>query len=52
MRAALWWRTPHSRASGSQMLVLTDDLQLHLALVNRGVDSINFNHLRTFFWHS
>jgi hypothetical protein len=34
------------------MLVLTDDLQLHLALVNRGADSINFNHIRTFFWHS
>jgi hypothetical protein len=34
------------------MLVLTDDLQLHLALVNRGIDSINFNHIRTAFWHS
>jgi hypothetical protein len=34
------------------MLVLTDDLPLHLALLNRGADSINFNHLRTFFWDS
>jgi predicted nucleic acid-binding protein len=32
------------------MLVLTDDLQLYLALLDRGVDSINFNHIRTFFW--
>lgn len=36
----------------TSMLVLTDDLQLHITLQNRGVDSINFNHLRAFFWHS
>lgn len=33
------------------MLVLTDDLELHVSLLNRGVDSINFNHIRTYFWH-
>ncbi len=29
------------------LLVLTDDLALYLALQCRGIDSINFNHLRT-----
>lgn len=32
------------------MLVLTDDLELHIALLNRRVDTINFNHIRTAFW--
>ncbi len=35
-------------ASESPMLVLTDDLTLSVALTQRGIDSINFNHLRTF----
>ena|SRR5579862_5297826 len=33
-------------ASESPMLVLTDDLELSVALTQRGVDTINFNHLR------
>jgi hypothetical protein len=32
------------------MLVLTDDLQLYTTLTNRGVDAINFNHIRTYAW--
>jgi hypothetical protein len=28
------------------ILVLTDDLQLQLALQRRGVDALNFNHIR------
>jgi hypothetical protein len=32
------------------VLVLTDDLALYLGLTERGVDVINFNHIRTFFW--
>jgi hypothetical protein len=32
------------------MLVLTDDLPLYLTLVKRGVDAINFNHIRTYAW--
>ncbi len=32
------------------MLVLTDDLPLYLGLTQRGVDVINFNHIRIFFW--
>jgi hypothetical protein len=31
-------------------LVLTDDLNLHLALAKRGVDTLNFNHIRTANW--
>jgi hypothetical protein len=30
------------------LLVLTDDLALWLTLTKRGIDAINFNHLRTF----
>jgi len=33
------------------LLVLTDDLELYHALTIRGVDAINFNHIRTYFWH-
>jgi hypothetical protein len=35
-------------ASGTPMLVLTDDLTLWRTLTDRGIDAINFNHLRTF----
>lgn len=31
-------------------LVLTDDLSLYGLLVNRGVDAINFNHIRSQAW--
>jgi rRNA-processing protein FCF1 len=32
------------------LTVLTDDLHLYLALQRRGVEVINFNHLRERFW--
>lgn len=32
------------------LLVLTDDLELFHALTARGLDAINFNHIRTYFW--
>jgi|YNPMSStandDraft_1061717.scaffolds.fasta_scaffold10166_2 hypothetical protein len=32
------------------VLVLTSDLDLWLTLERRGVDCINFNHLRPFGW--
>jgi hypothetical protein len=32
------------------MLVLTDDLDLYHILCQRGVDAINFNHIRTVVW--
>ena len=32
------------------LLVLTDDLPLYVALTTRGLDAINFNHIRTYFW--
>jgi hypothetical protein len=35
---------------GSEMLVLTDDLDLWLALTNDGLDAINFNHIRALAW--
>jgi len=35
-------------ASARPMLVVTDDLALWLTLTSRGIDAINFNHLRTF----
>ena len=37
-------------ASRKPMLVLTDDLPLYLTLRHRGVDAINFNHIRTYAW--
>jgi hypothetical protein len=33
------------------LLVLTADLQLWLTLQQRGVDAVNFNHLRPLKWH-
>lgn len=33
-----------------QYLVLTDDLNLFGYLQNRGIDAINFNHLRQYAW--
>ena len=38
-------------ASRHNFLVLTGDLDLHVTLRKRGVDSINFNHIRTYYWH-
>jgi len=35
-------------ASGTPMLVLTHDLTLWRTLTDRGIDAINFNHVRTF----
>jgi hypothetical protein len=32
------------------VLVVTDDLHLHLALERRGVDSLNFNHVLALEW--
>jgi hypothetical protein len=32
------------------ILVLTSDLQLHLALETRGADALNFNHVRQLQW--
>lgn len=37
-------------ASRRNLLVLTDDLELHVWLLKRSVDSINFNHIRTYYW--
>jgi hypothetical protein len=33
------------------LLVLTSDLDLWIALQQRGVDSVNFNHFRALDWH-
>lgn len=33
-------------------LVLTDDLPLYHYLISTGIDALNFNHIRTFFWDS
>ena len=32
------------------ILVLTTDVQLHVALQARGLDSLNFNHIRALAW--
>ena len=32
------------------VLVLTDDLDLHATLILRGVDALNFNHVRVLGW--
>jgi rRNA-processing protein FCF1 len=34
------------------LLVLTDDLDLHTLLLRRGVDALNFNHIRPWNWHN
>jgi len=34
-----------------KLLVLTGDLDLWLTLQQRGVDAVNFNHLRASHWH-
>ncbi len=34
----------------NQYLVLTDDLKLAVHLQSQGVDSLNFNHIRTLGW--
>lgn len=33
------------------ILVVTADLDLHIALQNRGADSLNFNHVRAMGWN-
>lgn len=37
-------------ASQNKLLVLTDDLDLHRALTQRGADALNFNHVRQLAW--
>jgi rRNA-processing protein FCF1 len=37
-------------ASQNNLLALTDDLDLHRALTRRGVDALNFNHVRQLAW--
>ena len=34
------------------VLVLTTDARLHLALQGRGIDAVNFNHIRLLVWLS
>jgi rRNA-processing protein FCF1 len=36
--------------AGKELTVLTDDLHLYLALQSKGVEVINFNHLRDWQW--
>ena len=36
--------------AGGESLVLTDDLELFVALAKAGVDAINFNHVRAAGW--
>ena len=36
--------------SQRKMLVVTDDLDLYVTLEKRGVDAVNFNHIRTYAW--
>jgi hypothetical protein len=38
------------RLAKNKYLVLTDDLPLYHYLINSGIDALNFNHIRTFFW--
>jgi hypothetical protein len=37
-------------ASRHNFLVLTDDLDLHRALTQRGADALNFDHVRQLAW--
>jgi len=37
-------------ACQNNLLVLTDDLDLHRALAERGADALNFNHVRQLAW--
>ena len=37
-------------ASQNSLLVMTDDLDLHRALTQRGADALNFNHVRQLLW--
>jgi hypothetical protein len=37
-------------ASGRGLLVVTDDFDLQLTLAQRGVDALNFNHIRPLGW--
>ena len=38
-----------ARISRHSLLVLTDDLDLYMTLLDRGVDAVNFNHIRSWF---
>lgn len=38
------------RVCGRGILVVTADVQLHVALERRGLDSLNFNHIRALGW--
>jgi hypothetical protein len=40
-----------AKVSSRGILVVTTDVQLHLALQHRGWDALNFNHIRPFGWH-
>lgn len=40
----------HLAKSRGDLLVLTDDLHLYLALQRRGLEAVNFNHLREQSW--
>lgn len=40
-----------AKVNSRGILVVTADVQLHLALQHRGWDALNFNHLRPLGWH-
>lgn len=42
--AALWL------AASTGLLVVTDDFRLYGLLTSQGIDAINFNHIRTYYW--
>ena len=39
-----------AKVCARKILVLTTDLQLHLALQQWDMDALNFNHIRTLVW--
>ena len=39
-----------AKVSSKGILVVTADLELHIALQARGADSLNFNHVRAISW--
>ena len=40
-----------AKVSARGILVVTSDVQVHLALEHRGWDALNFNHVRPLGWH-